>query len=563
MAKQEEQKQETGTTARQQPGASIPARFSAARNATSTRPTATAEDGTETQEREETTAEQDEARLAATPGPVNRRQLLIGSIGVAATALGLGTWIWAETDHRRKPGTSVNTPQHADQLVVLWNNTTLQAMRNVHPSLPVSARALAIVHTCMYDAWAAYDSTALSTRSGARLRQPDSAQTLENKSEAISFAAFRALVDLFPTQQAYFALIMNTLSYDTANRSTDPNTPAGIGNLAAQAVLDFRHRDDANQLGDLNPGPYSDYTRYLPVNTPQNLKDPNHWQPQLVAQAKGQTGSTAQRFENAQWANVTPFSLTSTTNLLPGPGPARYPDEGYTNQAQQVLHYSARLTDAQKASAEYWLNGPNGEQAPGIWCLFAQFIAQRDKQSLDQNVQLFFALTNAALDTSIACWAVKRAYDSPYPMTAIHYLFAGKQVQAWGGPGKDGQMMNGSYWQPYRPTNLLAPAYPEYCAENSAFSASAVEVLRNFTNSDRLAMSYTQAAHSSMIEPNSPATNLTLKWDTLAQAADDAGLSGCYSGTHFPQSDRAGRQLGQKVGISVWLAAQSYITGRR
>jgi hypothetical protein len=560
MAKQEEQKQKTTVT--------------------SIRPTDTGEDGTETQLKtqdlkeateetaeettEKTTAEKDSS-LATGPAPINRRQLLIGSIGAAATVLAMGTWIWVEASHQGKTGKSgtlSGTQQQADPLVVLWNNTTLQAIRNVRPSIPVSARALAIVHTSMYDAWAAYDPTALSTRSGSRLRQPDSAHTLENKSEAISFAAFRALVDLFPTERAYFSLMMNTLNYDPANHSTNPNTPAGVGNLSAQAVLDFRHRDDSNQLGDLNPGPYSDYTRYRPVNTPQHLKDPNHWQPQLVVNAKGQTGSTAQRFENAQWANVTPFALTST-NLLAGRGLAHYPGAGYTEQAQQVLHYSAELTDAQKVSAEYWLNGPNREQPSGHWCLFAQFISARDKNSLDQNIKLFFALTNAALDTSIACWAAKREYDSPYPLTAIHYLFNGKQVQAWGGPSKGGQMINGSYWQPYRPANLLAPPFPEYCAENSAFSAAAAEILRSFTNSDRLGMSYTQAAHSSMVEPNNPVSNLTLKWDTISQAADDAGLSGLYSGTHFPRSDQDGRRLGAKVGTSVWLAAQSHINGRR
>jgi hypothetical protein len=54
--------------------------------------------------------------------------------------------------------------------------------------------------------------------------------------------------------------------FDPLDSSTDPSTPAGIGNLTAAAVLSFRHHDGANQLGDLASGAYSDYTGYQPVN---------------------------------------------------------------------------------------------------------------------------------------------------------------------------------------------------------------------------------------------------------------------------------------------------------
>jgi hypothetical protein len=61
------------------------------------------------------------------------------------------------------------------------------------------ARALAIVHTCIFDAWAAYDQKAVGTQLGGSLRRPKSEQTATNKNKAISFAAYRAAVDLFPT----------------------------------------------------------------------------------------------------------------------------------------------------------------------------------------------------------------------------------------------------------------------------------------------------------------------------------------------------------------------------
>ena len=45
-----------------------------------------------------------------------------------------------------------------------WNSAALQGIRYVKLGAPVVARALAIVHTCVYDAWAAYDERAVGTQ---------------------------------------------------------------------------------------------------------------------------------------------------------------------------------------------------------------------------------------------------------------------------------------------------------------------------------------------------------------------------------------------------------------
>ena len=50
-----------------------------------------------------------------------------------------------------------------DTVVIQWNDATLQAIRDTKPGPPMVARALAIVHTCIYDAWAAYDERARGT----------------------------------------------------------------------------------------------------------------------------------------------------------------------------------------------------------------------------------------------------------------------------------------------------------------------------------------------------------------------------------------------------------------
>src|SRR6266705_6387336 len=83
-------------------------------------------------------------------------------------------------------------------VVVQWNDAALQGVRDSKLGPPMVARALFIVHNCIYDAWAAYSRTAVGTVFGASLRRPKSERTLANKNQAIGFAAYRAAVYLFP-----------------------------------------------------------------------------------------------------------------------------------------------------------------------------------------------------------------------------------------------------------------------------------------------------------------------------------------------------------------------------
>src|SRR5246127_5534053 len=125
-----------------------------------------------------------------------------------------------------------------DNVVVQWNAAALQGVRDSRIGPPMVARALAIAHTCMFDAWAAYDKKALGTRLGDELRRAKTERTLANKNEAISFAAYRSLVDLFPSDKAsVFDPLMASLGYDPNNLTIDTDTPAGVGNVACATVL--------------------------------------------------------------------------------------------------------------------------------------------------------------------------------------------------------------------------------------------------------------------------------------------------------------------------------------
>jgi hypothetical protein len=445
-------------------------------------------------------------------------------------------------------------PAAADEGVVrTWNAAALQAVRNTGMAPMQVARALAIVHTCTFDAWVAYDERAIGTQLGGSLRRPPAEWTAANKAEAISYAAYAALVDLFPSQrEPLFDPLMAELGYDPAIQATDAS-PAGIGTTACAAVLAFRHRDGSNQLGDMNGGaPYSDYTGYEPFNDAWALYDPNRWQPLL------QPGGASQTFLAPHWGRVVPFALTSADQVMP-PKPALYPSPRYERQAREVVEFSAGLTDEQKVIAWYWADGPATETPPGHWNLFARWVAERDGHGIDQDIQLFFALGNALLDASIAVWDCKLAFDYVRPVSAIRYLYGGTLIAAWAGPYQGTQLIDGSTWEPYIPT----PPFAEYVSGHSTFSAAAARVLTLFTGSRRFGLAVTIPALSSPVEPGAvPATDVTLAWPTFDAAADEAGLSRRLGGIHFSDADMRGRHMGKKIGEKTWKLARAYIDGR-
>jgi hypothetical protein len=513
------------------------------------------------------------ARPSPTEPTITRRRLL-QTVGVGGLALlfpdgGLG--------RRVLPRARAANP--AENVVLHWNNALLQGVRDSKIGPPMVARALAVAHTSMYDAWAAYDRVAVGTRLGGALRRPAPERRFANKVEAVSFAAYRSAVDLFPADRAtVFEPLMTSLGFDPDDRSTDPTTPAGIGNLAAAAVLAFRHRDGANQFGD-EPGgqagvPYSDYTGYAPANEPMDTRapldlstvhDPSSWQPLTYVDGSGRLVTPS--FVGAQWQHVRPFAMASSDELRSPTGPARFGSPEFLAQAQAVIDMSAVLTDEQKMIAEYWADGPHSELPPGHWNLFAHQVVRRDRRGgserdLDRAVKLFFALTNAIFDAGCCAWDNKRAFDSVRPITAIRYLFYGKKIRAWGGPGRGMQTIAGEAWFPYQPTSFPTPPFAEYSSGHSNFSAAGAEILRLFTGSDRFGGSVTFPAGSSRVEPGLvPATDLTLTWATFSDAAAQAGISRRYGGIHFEQGDLNARATGRLAARQCWLKAQSYFAG--
>jgi hypothetical protein len=194
--------------------------------------------------------------------------------------------------------------------------------------------------------------------------------------------------------------------------------------------------------------------------------------------------------------------------------------------------------------------------------VIAQYVSKRDSHDLDRDVKLFFALNNAMMDCSITAWDVKRYYDSVRPISAIRFLYAGKEVQAWGGPFLGTRTIDGATWHPYQRATVVTPPFAEFVSGHSTVSSAAAEVLKSFTGSNHYGASWTQPAGASLIEPGlTPSTPVRLSWETFTEAAEEAGMSRLFGGIHISDGNVGGLKLGQEVAKRAWNKAQTYFNG--
>ncbi len=509
-------------------------------------------------------------------------------------------------------------------VVVQWNEVMLAAIRSGKPRPVVVARQLYMVHAAMYDAWSLYDDVAVPILLDDFLRRPVGERNDENKRAAVSQAAYQMLIHFFPEYQRNtlaFSTLLSHLNYAPATEVG--TTPAGVGFMAARAMIADRAGDGSNELGNyagitsaIYPQPYAPVNAANPTaaNAPGGAAfNPNRWQPLRVPTGALRDAAlnpivnnddpgtyVDQVFLGPHWGAVRPFALTSGDQFRPpappqlgsgepytdGLGQTMTNDQAYRAQVAQVLAMSAQLTDEQKVIAEFWADGPRSDTPPGHWNALAHGVSYRDYHTLDDDVKMFLALNGALFDASISAWDAKRAYDYIRPISAIHHLYAGQIIEAWGGPNRGTQAIPASAWLPYQALDFVTPAFAEYISGHSTFSAAAAEVLTRFTGSnqfyDGVTVLYNEDFNRDGVPDllgeyiasaglpigankfeNVPTHPVVLHWPTFQDAADQAGISRLYGGIHFQDGDLRGRAVGRQVGAQAYALAESYWGGAR
>ena len=486
---------------------------------------------------------------------------------------------------------------------VQWDRAVQDAVSATGPGPTIASRAYAMMHTAMYDVWAASDEVA----AGIHL-ETSSALTEAEIDEAMSFAAHAVLSVLFPNQAQAFDARLVAMGYDPA----DAGPEAQLGNLAANALLAARVADGSNQSnGYAAPTTPTGDPIYRAINGgPHDIVAIDRWTPENIP-LDPEDGVPEQRFLTPHWGGVDPFGLDSGDAIRPVPPEPFFLVDGATlnipnktitladgtvlgvsrdligtvinpafvAQAERVVDASANLTDAQKLTAEFWEDGRGTSFPPGTFMTFAQYVSARDDHTQGEDARMFLAISNAQMDAGIATWESKTHYDYARPVRVIRELGdlgligtygtdeltgeTGHVIRAWGGPGLGTRTILAENFITYQtPGQHPSPPFAEYTSGHSAFSAAGAEVLRLFSGSDAFGGSVTFEPGQSRFEPGTgPADAVTLAWDTFTKAADDAGMSRIYGGIHFDDGDMNGRALGREAGREAFGRAMAAIQG--
>ncbi|MCB0706643.1 MAG: phosphatase PAP2 family protein [Saprospiraceae bacterium] len=458
--------------------------------------------------------------------------------------------------------TSEAEPTGVDNIAYKWGAMALTATANdterFKPRPTITSRYLGLIFVSIFDAWSRYDETAVPVYLNGVDRRSVEEQTLHNKEIAISYAAFGAMCEYYYSDKELFAGFMRELGLDPDNKSVDPTTPEGIGNLAAMAVIEARKGDGANQYGEeegSNGEPYFNYTGYEPVNSADSNVDPNRWQPKYFSDGKG--GKYAPGCLTPFWGEVKPIALTSGDQFRPGP-PPMIGSEQLEKEVQEVIEMQANLTDYQKALVEFMRDGPQSVQQAGHWLKFAQDVSRRDNHTLDQDVKMYFYNQVVAMDAFIASWDSKMFYDYARPYALVHRYYDEQKIKAWGGEGQGMVEMDGNQWRPYSPETFLCPPFPSYVSGHSTISGGCGEALKIWTGSDEFG-SEVELVAGALTEPDNLGDTVTLVFPTFTETAEMAGVSRVLGGYHIQADNVAGLELGRDVAKEVWKFYQMHI----
>lgn len=504
-------------------------------------------------------------------------------LGAVAMSIGAAS---AEEMPKETPTLSLSSQRGDQSLAYDWMNVILEtAARDVdrvgaRPT--ILARSMAISTNAMYDAWAAYDPVAVGIFYGADISRPESEHSQENKEVAIGYAVYRTLLDQYAHDKEWIDAQAKERGIDPGNDTTDLSTPAGVGNVAAAAIIEYHHHDGANQMGNM-PGStmakaYADYTYYKPVNPPSPgpILDPDRWQQIPFKDGKG--GTFHPGFLTPHWYLVKSFGLERNDMFRPGPPPL-VGSEQLKKEVDECIEFNASLTVDQKAIVEFMRDGPRSTGQSGHWLRIAQRVSRRDKCDLDTDVKMYFAVGNTAHDAFISCWDTKRHYDSSRPWSLVRYYYKGKKVKGWAGPGKGVVEIPAEEWHPYSPATFVTPPFPGYTSGHATVSGACAKTLELFTGSDELNVIEERTA-GDLTEPGFTCSQIqmidgkmtvdqhatcatVLKMPTFSETAEMAALSRLMGGYHIRTDNEVGVKVGRQVAEHLWPKFDALFNGKK
>ena len=383
-------------------------------------------------------------------------------------------------------------------VVLQWNEVTLQAIREDRSPPPLAARNLAIVHLAIFDAVNSIYGTHQPYLVEAR------AAPWTTPEAAVTGAAYHALVGLYPKQKRN---LDRTLLDALRDVPEGPGRQAGfeLGQQVAQRYLEWRRGDGAEQAGKYDPRPH-----------------PGKWQP------------TSPAFQSALlpgWTEVRPFAIRKGKDGFKLAEPPALTSAEYTaafNEVKALGEKNSRTrTPEQTQIAFFWADDVGTSTPPGHWNKIAQDVAHQRGTTLAENARLFALLNIGMADAGVLCWIFKFTCELWRPITGI------QNADQDGNPDTQADPS----WQPL----LNTPPFPAFTSGHSTFSSAAATVLAKFFGSDAVRFETTSEG----------LPGVKRSFERFSAAAAEAGQSRIYGGIHWQFDNYHGLATGQILGDYV------------
>jgi hypothetical protein len=366
-----------------------------------------------------------------------------------------------------------------------WNIKAGDIVLAARPGTLPAYRALAIVHTAVYEAVNAI------TR-----RYPVSRLKLEAAPDAsvdaaVAAANYATLAKLAPSQQA---AIDGAYRAALAMIADGPAKAAGIavGEEAAAAILALRADDGADAIEAYRP--YTAAGVYVPTVIP------------VVP----------------QWPQRKPWLMTSPTQFRPGP-PPRLTSELWARDYNEVKALggknSARRTPEQTEIALFW-----EATMPLVYHGVVRSVANQPGREITRNARFFMAVTQAMDDAMIAVMDAKYHYNFWRPVTAIRNGDL---------DGADATERDPS-WAPV----IETPMHPEYPCAHCISSGTVGAVLKAEIG----------AGPTPTLTTTSYISGATRSWTKIEDFTQEVANARIYDGVHYRNSTEVGASMGKQIG---------------
>jgi hypothetical protein len=376
----------------------------------------------------------------------------------------------------------------ANNVITDWDE---KAVAFVTPRMlpPATERAMAMVHTAMFDA-----VNSIERRYRPYLIQIPTAATA-SKEAAAATAGAHVLAALVPQaeQEIRGAMAAYLAALPASGTQADG---IRVGEAVARKILETRAGDGSNAADAYRP-----------------RTSPGVYVPTAITVL-------------SMWPEVVPFGMTGGSQFRPAPplqlGSVQWAadyneikDLGGTNSSKR----SARQTE----DAQFWaITG-----AQSMHPLARQLVAAK-KMSVVDGARFMALISIAAADAYIAVMDAKYHYDFWRPVTAIRN----------GDRDENPATERDPTWQPL----INTPMHPEYPCAHCIHSGAVVAAMEAVLGT---------AEVPELVMNSATAPGVTHRWTNLWTLANEVAEARIWSGLHYRFSTSVGQEMGRRIGQYV------------